>query len=197
MIGIIKYRAGNITSVSNALDRLGVDFYLAETTTELDKADGVIFPGVGHAYSAMESLKKNGIDDWIKSTKKPVLGICVGMQLLFESSEEGDTAGIGVIPGSLSKFTSSTEKIPHLGWNTINIQVQHPLLKDIENEEFFYFVHSYYAPQTSHTVASCNYISRFSAIVSKNNFYGVQFHPEKSGKSGAKILKNFVELVYS
>ena len=196
MIGIIKYRANNITSVSNALDRLGVDFYLAETTAELDKAEGVIFPGVGHAYSAMESLKKNGIDDWIKSTKKPVLGICVGMQLLFDSSEEGDTVGIGVIPGSLSKFASSTEKVPHMGWNTLNIHVQHPLLKDIGNEEFFYFVHSYCAPLTTYTVASCDYISHFSAIVSKKNFYGVQFHPEKSGKSGAKILKNFVDLVY-
>ena len=157
---------------------------------------GVIFPGVGHAYSAMESLKKNGIDDWIKSTKKPVLGICVGMQLLFDSFEEGDTVGIGVIPGSLSKFASSTEKVPHMGWNTLNIHVQHPLLKDIGNEEFFYFVHSYCAPLTTYTVASCDYISHFSAIVSKKNFYGVQFHPEKSGKSGAKILKNFVDLVY-
>lgn len=196
MIALIKYRAGNITSVSNALDRLGVDYYLAETREELDKADGVIFPGVGHAYSAMQSLKESGIDEWLKSTKKPVLGICVGMQLLFESSSEGNTQGLGVIPGSLVKFESDKEKVPHIGWNTIKKNDEHPLLKNIKDKEYFYFVHSYYAPESRHAVASCEYITRFTAIVSKDNYFGVQFHPEKSGTAGAKILKNFVDYVY-
>ena len=197
MIALIKYRAGNITSVSNALERLGVDFYLAENTEDLDKADGVIFPGVGHAYSAMESLKENGIDEWLKKTEKPVLGICVGMQLLYETSSEGDTVGLGVIPGGLVRFESETQKVPHMGWNTITKNEDHPLLKDIEDQEYLYFVHSYYAPETEHVVASCDYITPFSAVVSKDNYFGVQFHPEKSGTVGSKILKNFVDFVYS
>lgn len=197
MIALIKYRAGNIASVSNALERLGVDFYLAETTAQLDKADGVIFPGVGHAYSAMESLKENGIDDWLKSTNKPVLGICVGMQLLFESSTEGDTKGLGVIPGKLLKFESSREKVPHMGWNSVQKQADHPLLQHISDEDFLYFVHSYYAPESDFSVATCDYITPFSAVVSKDNYFGVQFHPEKSGKLGAQILQNFVDYVYS
>ena len=197
MIALIKYRAGNIASVSNALERLGVDFYLAETTAQLDKADGVIFPGVGHAYSAMESLKEHGIDEWLKSTKKPVLGICVGMQLLFESSTEGDTKGLGVIPGKLLKFESSKEKVPHMGWNSVQKQADHPLLQHISDEDFLYFVHSYYAPESDFSVATCDYITPFSAVVSKDNYFGVQFHPEKSGKLGAQILQNFVDYVYS
>lgn len=196
MIALIKYRAGNITSVSNALDRLGVDFYLAETVDELEKADGIIFPGVGHAGSAMESLKENGIDAYLKSTKKPVLGICVGMQLLFETSTEGDTIGLGVIPGGLVRFDSKTEKVPHMGWNTIQKNGAHPLLRNIEENEYLYFVHSYYAPENQHAVASCEYITPFTAVVSKDNYFGVQFHPEKSGKVGAKILKNFIDYVY-
>lgn len=197
MIALIKYRAGNIASVSNALERLGVDFYLAETTEQLDKADGVIFPGVGHAYSAMESLKENGINEWLKSTNKPVLGICVGMQLLFESSTEGDTKGLGVIPGKLLKFESSREKVPHMGWNSVQKQADHPLLQHISDEDFLYFVHSYYAPESDFSVATCDYITPFSAVVSKDNYFGVQFHPEKSGKLGAQILQNFVDYVYS
>jgi len=196
MIALIKYRAGNITSVSNALDRLGVDFYLAETVDKLEKADGIIFPGVGHAGSAMESLKENGIDAFLKSTKKPVLGICVGMQLLFETSTEGDTVGLGVIPGGLVRFDSKKEKVPHMGWNTIQKHGTHPLLHNIEENEYLYFVHSYYAPEIQHAVASCEYITPFTAVVSKDNYFGVQFHPEKSGKVGAKILKNFVDYVY-
>ena len=197
MIAIIKYRAGNIASVSNALERLGVDFYLAETIEKLDNADGVIFPGVGHAYSAMESLKENGIDTWLKSTKKPVLGICVGMQLLFESSTEGDTKGLGVIPGKLLKFDASKEKVPHMGWNSVRKQADHPLLQQISSDDFLYFVHGYYAHENEYAVATCDYINPFTAVVSKDNFFGVQFHPEKSGKLGAQILQNFVDYVYS
>ncbi len=197
MIALIKYKAGNIASVSNALDRLGADYFLAETPDQLDTANGVIFPGVGHAWSAMESLKENGIDEWLKKTKKPVLGICVGMQLLFESSSEGDTKGLGVIPGSLVKFDEQKAKVPHMGWNTFTKNKNHPLLEGIESNEFLYFVHSYYAPDSEFTVASCNYINSFIAVVAKDNYFGVQFHPEKSGETGAKILKNFLDFVYT
>jgi glutamine amidotransferase len=197
MIALIKYRAGNIASVSNALDRLGADYFLAETPQELDKADGVIFPGVGHANAAMESLRERGIDEWLKQTKKPVLGICVGMQLLFETSTEGNTIGLGVIPGGLQRFESSTEKVPHMGWNTINAHSDHPLLKGIEPDEHVYFVHSFYAPENSYSIASCDYIHPFIAVVSKDNYMGVQFHPEKSGSTGAKFLQNFLNHVYN
>ncbi|GAB5409559.1 MAG: imidazole glycerol phosphate synthase subunit HisH [Balneolaceae bacterium] len=196
MIALIKYRAGNIASVSNALDRLGVAYFLAETPEQLDKADGVIFPGVGHANSAMESLQEAGIDEWLKKTKKPVLGICVGMQLLFESSSEGNTKGLGVIPGRLEKFKSELEKVPHMGWNTFLRQQEHPLLNGIKQAEHLYFVHSYYAPKNDYTVATCDYINPFTAVVAKDNYFGVQFHPEKSGDTGAKILQNFLDFVY-
>ncbi len=196
MIAIIKYRAGNTASVANALTRLGVDFYFAETPSELDKATGIIFPGVGHANSAMESLKEQGVDKWLKQTKKPVLGICVGMQLLFESSTEGDTKGIGVIPGTLQKFYSSTQKVPHMGWNTLTDIAGHPLTKGLDKNSYLYFVHSYYAPVNKYSVASCSYAQDFIAIVAKDNFMGVQFHPEKSGEVGARVLQNFINAVY-
>ncbi len=197
MIGLIKYRAGNIASVSNALDRLGIEYFLAESPEELEEADGIIFPGVGHAYSAMESLQENGLDEWLRQTKKPVLGICVGMQLLFESSAEGETTGLGVIPGRLEKFDESQEKVPHMGWNTFNIHKQNPLLSGIKEQDFVYFVHSYYAPENEHSVASCSYIHPFSAVVAKDNYFGVQFHPEKSGNVGSRILQNFANFVYN
>ena len=196
MIALIKYRAGNIASVSNALDRLDAEYFLAETPGQLDTADGVIFPGVGHAWSAMESLKENKIDQWLIQTQKPVLGICVGMQLLFESSSEGNTKGLGVIPGALGRFDSQKAKVPHMGWNTISIQHAHPLLNGIENDEHFYFVHSYYAPSSQYALANCEYINPFTAVVAHKNYLGVQFHPEKSGEAGAKVLKNFLDSVY-
>lgn len=196
MIALIKYRAGNIASVSNALNRLGVEYFLAETPEQLDSADGVIFPGVGHAYAAMESLRENGIDRWLINTKKPVLGICVGMQLLFESSSEGNTKGLGVIPGDLIKFESDTEKVPHMGWNTFSKSTEHPLLKNIDSNDHLYFVHSYFAPDNNFSIATCDYINPFIAVVAKDNYYGVQFHPEKSGTTGAKILNNFLDIVH-
>ncbi len=196
MIALIKYRAGNIASVSNALDRLGAEYFLAETPEQLDKADGIIFPGVGHAGSAMESLKENGIDEWLINTNKPVLGICVGMQLLFESSTEGNTQGLGVIPGALQKFDSSVEKVPHMGWNTLSDRTDHFLFDGIDEDEHFYFVHSYYAPSSEYALANCNYITDFIAVTARDNYLGVQFHPEKSGEAGAKVLKNFLDSVY-
>lgn len=199
MIAIIRYKAGNTASVANALERLGADYYFADSPADLGKADGIIFPGVGHARSAMESLKSKGMDTWLKKTKKPVLGICVGMQLLFENSTEGDTKGLGVLPGALKKFDETRDKVPHMGWNTLhtNGKGDHPILKHLNDKQYLYFVHSYYAPVSEHTLASCDYISEFSAIVARDNFIGVQFHPEKSGSVGSVILQNFLDLVYS
>lgn len=198
MIAIIKYKAGNTASVSNALERLGAEFYLADSPAELEKADGIIFPGVGHAASAMKSLEYQGVADWLKKTEKPVLGICVGMQLLFETSTEGDTVGLGVIPGALQKFNEQEAKVPHMGWNRIKVNGStHPILKNLSPKHYLYFVHSYYAPISENTLASCDYINDFSAIVGKDNYTGVQFHPEKSGTVGSMVLQNFLDMVYS
>ncbi|MBD3616626.1 MAG: imidazole glycerol phosphate synthase subunit HisH [Gracilimonas sp.] len=197
MIAIIKYKAGNTASVANALDRLGAHYFFAETPAELESAEAVIFPGVGHASSAMKSLENKGVDVWLKKTKKPVLGICVGMQLLYETSTEGDTIGLGIIPGSLQKFDESKAKVPHMGWNRLKNSGEHPILKNLIAKNYLYFVHSFYAPVTEYTLATCNYINDFSAIVAKDNFIGVQFHPEKSGSVGSLILQNFLDLVYS
>jgi glutamine amidotransferase len=197
MIAIIKYKAGNTASVANALERLEAKYFFAETPEELESAKAVIFPGVGHAGAAMESLKEKGVDEWLKQTKKPVLGICVGMQLFYENSSEGDTAGLGIIPGSLKKFDDTKAKVPHMGWNKLKGTNKHPILKNLIDKNYLYFVHSYYAPVSEHTLATCNYINDFSAIVAKDNFIGVQFHPEKSGSVGSMILQNFLDLVYS
>lgn len=198
MIAIIKYKAGNTASVANALERLGAEFYLAETPDELEKADGIVFPGVGHAGSAMRSLQDQGVAGWLKKTDKLVLGICVGMQLLYETSTEGDTIGLGIIPGSLQKFDEQKAKVPHMGWNQIKINGSpHPILKNLSPEHYLYFVHSYYAPVSEDTLASCDYINDFSAIVAKGNFIGVQFHPEKSGNVGSMVLQNFLNMVHS
>jgi glutamine amidotransferase len=197
MIAIIKYKAGNTASVANALDRLNAEYFFAETPEQLEHAEAVIFPGVGHASSAMESLQKKGVDEWLKNTQKPVLGICVGMQLFFESSSEGDTKGLGVIPGRLQKFDETQDKVPHMGWNRIEVTNSHPILNNVLPENYLYFVHSYYAPIIEYALASCTYINHFSAIVAKNNYIGVQFHPEKSGKVGSLILQNFLTLAGS
>ncbi len=195
MIAIINYEAGNLASVSNAFERLGAPYIITDNTNELEDASGVIFPGVGHAQPAMQSLQKNGLDEWLKQTKKPVLGICLGMQLFFESSEEGDSKGLGIIPGRLKKFDSSKAKVPHMGWNTFTDISDHPVVTNLSTKEYFYFVHSFYAPLSDFTVASSNYIQKFSAIVCRENFIGVQFHPEKSGKVGSLLLQNFLQYV--
>ena len=197
MIAIIKYKAGNIASVSNALDRLGAHYYFAQSAQELESAKAVIFPGVGHAKTAMDSLKELGLDEWLKTTRKPVLGICVGMQLMYEGSTEGDTKGLGIIPGYLKKFDSEIDKVPHMGWNTIKKLKEHHLIHGLEDKKHLYFVHSFYAPVSEYTVSEGNYITPFSAVVAKDNFMGVQFHPEKSGSVGSKVLQNFLDLVYS
>lgn len=197
MIGIIRYRAGNLTSVSNALQRLNADFFISDDISELEKADAIIFPGVGHAAAAMDDLRVKDLDVWLKSTKKPVLGICLGMQLLFESSEEGNCKTLEIIPGRLKKFDSTKAKVPHMGWNQFETQKDHPLLKDIDSKQFLYYVHGYYAPTNEYTLASCLYIKNFAAVVAKDNFMGVQFHPEKSGQIGSLLLQNFLEMVYN
>ncbi len=196
MIAIIDYRAGNLASVSNAMDRLQAAYRISNRIPDLDEADAVIFPGVGHAGSAMADLQKNGLDTWLKETKKPVLGICLGMQLLYESTTEGPTQTLGVLPGRLEKFDSTKNKVPHMGWNTVTERRAHPLLRNILPGSHFYHVHSYYAPVTEHTIAESTYSITFTAIAARNNFMGVQFHPEKSGPAGEKLLRNFLEMVY-
>lgn len=195
MIGIIKYQAGNIASVSNALKRLGADFFVSDNADELEKASGIIFPGVGHAAAAMDDLRARDLDIWLKNTKKPVLGICLGMQLLYESSEEGNCATLGVIPGKLKKFNSSVDKVPHMGWNQFTPLKNHDLLTGISADHYLYFVHGYYAPTCEYTLASCNYINDFTAVVAHDNFMGVQFHPEKSGQVGSLLLQNYLSMV--
>lgn len=196
MIAVIKYKAGNTASVANALDRINAPYFFAETPIELQSAHAVIFPGVGHAGSAMKILEENGVATWLKQTKKPVLGICLGMQLLYESSTEGNTAGLGIIPGALKEFDKSKAKVPHMGWNTLSNSNSHPLLRNLTKDQHMYFVHSHYAPLSEHSISSCNYIEDFCAIVAKENFLGVQFHPEKSGEAGEIILHNFLDIVY-
>lgn len=197
MIGIIKYQAGNLASISNALDRLKANYFISDKPDELDKADAIIFPGVGHASAAMNDLRSKDLDVWLKNTKKPVLGICLGMQLFYDSSEEGDCTALGIIPGRLKKFDANKEKVPHMGWNQFESVNAHPLVAGIDQKHFMYYVHGYYAPTNEYTLATCNYIHDFTAIVKKDNFLGVQFHPEKSGKVGALLLQNFLDMVES
>ena len=196
MIAIIDYDAGNTKSVINALRRIGVSYVLTSNKDDIQAAEKVIFPGVGHAFAAMEKLENKGLVPILQSCKQPFLGICLGMQLLFEKSEEGDTLCLGILPGTIRQFESSPSfKVPHMGWNTNKIYNEENagLFKGLDNCET-YFVHSYYADVGSYSSTICDYGIEFSASVKWNNFYGVQFHPEKSGKVGEQILKNFIEL---
>jgi glutamine amidotransferase len=196
MIAIINYEAGNLASVSNALNRLQADFIISNEINEIESADGIIFPGVGHAKRAMQSLRKNGLDDFLKNTDQPLLGICLGMQLLYECSEEGGgTDCLGLIPGQLKKFDFSKEKVPHMGWNNCHMSGNHLIADELNAHYYFYFVHSYYAPVNEFTIASCNYITNFTAIAARRNVMGMQFHPEKSGDTGHQLLQNFLCIV--
>lgn len=197
MIAIINYEAGNLASVSNALERLDEEFIVSDKPEELQQSDAVIFPGVGHALPAMQSLRKQGLDHFLKETKKPVLGICLGMQLLFESSDEGDTKGLGILPGKLKKFDETKAKVPHMGWNTFTDCEKSPILKGISTKHYFYYVHSFYAPVNEYTLATCHYINDFCAVAGKDNIWGVQFHPEKSGGTGSLLLQNFLQHVHT
>ena len=190
---IIKYNAGNIQSVLYALERIGVSAEVTDDSEKLRSADKVIFPGVGEASSAMKSLKENMLDTLIKELKQPVLGICVGMQLLCQHSEENDTDCLGIVPVQVRRFPASAEiKIPQIGWNNI-YNLQTDLFKNIDEDSFIYNVHSYYAENSEYTIASCRYGLEYAAAVQKDNYYGLQFHTEKSAEIGDKILKNFIE----
>jgi glutamine amidotransferase len=193
-VAIVKYNAGNIYSVVNALCRLGVSPLLTDDPDELRSADRVLFPGQGEARGAMEYLKARGLDEVIRSLRQPVLGICVGQQLLCQHSEEGDVDCIGIFDAEVKRFhpTRHEEKVPCMGWNKL-YDTSSPLMKGIENE-YVYFVHSFYVPLCKETIATADYILPYSAALHKGNFYATQFHPEKSGSVGEQILKNFLQL---
>jgi glutamine amidotransferase len=193
-IAIIKYNAGNVASVMYALDRIGQKYQWTDDPEQIKKADKVIFPGVGEASTAMAYLKEKGLDEVIKGLKQPVLATCIGMQLLCKHSEEGNVDCIGVFDVEVKKFISRDLKIPHVGWNSIVQKGENPLMKGLKEEEFVYFVHSFYAPVNAYTTAVCEYVQPFSAMLRKDNFYAAQFHAEISGKAGEQILKNFLAL---
>jgi len=192
MIAILKYNAGNIKSVQNALTRLGYKSIITDNPAELTKADKVIFPGVGEASSAIQYLKERGLDRTIISLKQPVLGICLGLQLMCRFSEERETKCLGIFDADVKLFPP-VDKIPHMGWNNC-LTMKGDLFKGITGDDDLYYVHSYYAEISSSTIATCEYIVPFSAAMQKENFYATQFHPEKSAETGEKILKNFLEL---
>ena len=199
-IAIIKYNAGNVQSVLYALQRLGIDAVVTDDHTEIKAADKVIFPGVGNAGSAMAYLKKAGLDELITSLQQPVLGICLGLQLMCEHSEEEDTVCLGIFNVAVKKFSKNLEtsnrplfKIPHMGWNTI-YNLSSPLFIGVGENSFVYNVHSYYASLSPQTIATTDYIIPYSTAMHKNNFYGVQFHTEKSALAGAHILSNFLKI---
>ena len=189
---IIDYGAGNIKSIQFAFKRLGIDAVLSNDIDEIKSADRVIFPGVGEARSAMQKLRTTGLDLVIPTLKQPVLGICLGMQLMCLSSEENNTSGMGIFNTEVKLFNNSL-KVPQMGWNSIS-ELKTDLFKDIKPDEYMYMVHSYYAEPCSEQIADTQYGLNYASALRKNNFYGVQFHPEKSGKVGEQILKNFLQL---
>ena len=192
-VAVVKYNAGNIQSVMNALRRVGVDPVLTDNPVELRNADRVIFPGQGEASHAMEYLQTHGLDQVIKSLTQPVLGICIGQQLMCEHSEEGNVDCLGIFPAQVLRFhpQKHEQKVPHMGWNQLE-NVQDPLLGGINEGAFVYFVHSFYVPTTDYTIATTNHILSFSSAMRKDNFMATQFHPEKSGSVGERILTNFL-----
>ncbi len=202
MIAIVKYNAGNIGSVKNALNRLGVDNQVTDDVEQLRAASKVIFPGVGEAGTAMEYLKDRGLDDVLKNLTQPFLGICLGMQLMCHHSEEGDTPCLGIFDTHVQRFPATPGmKVPHMGWNLIqstpptgSLQQPSALLAGLPHSSDVYYVHSYYAEVCKNTVAACEYIVPFSSMLQKDNYYATQFHPEKSAGVGEQILKNFINL---
>ncbi|MGE5432655.1 MAG: imidazole glycerol phosphate synthase subunit HisH [Syntrophomonadaceae bacterium] len=194
MIALIDYDAGNTASVANALEHLGHEFVLTNKETEICKSDKVIFPGVGEASFAIRQLHRYNLINLLRIVKKPLLGICLGMQLLSEYSTEGNIPCLGVVPGRVEKFDSTKVNVPHMGWNEVFRKKESRLFKDIKDGEFFYFANSYYLPVNEFTTATANYGIDFTAALEKDNFYGIQFHPEKSGDAGLKLLNNFLEL---
>jgi len=196
VLTIIKYNAGNIQSVLYALERIGVSATVTDDHELIRSADKVIFPGVGEASSAMRYLKERGLDEVLINLKQPVLGICLGMQLMCSYSEENDTQCLGIFEEKVKKFISNGRdyKIPQIGWNNI-YNLKTSLFKGLNERSYCYFVHGYYAALGNHSIATTNYIQPYSSGLHKNNFYGVQFHPEKSADAGEQILRNFIELI--
>lgn len=195
-VAIVKYNAGNIYSVVNSLRRLGVEPLLTDNAEQISSADRVLFPGQGEARVAMTYLKKHNLDAVIKNLKQPVLGICIGQQLLCRHSEENDTDCLGIFDVDVLKFRPERheDKVPAMGWNDL-YNFKSPLFRNIEkNDSYVYFVHSYYVPVCEYTIAEADYIQPYSAAINKGNFYATQFHPEKSGSVGAQIIKNFLEI---
>ena len=189
---IIDYGAGNIKSIQFAFKRLGVDAILSNNIDEIKTADKVIFPGVGEASSAMKMLQESGLDKIIPALKQPVLGICLGMQLMCNFSEEGNTKGLGIFDVAIKRFSNAV-KVPQMGWNTIS-RLKSDLFTGVKEKEFMYLVHSFYAENCNESIATTAYEIEYAAALQNDNFYGVQFHPEKSGLEGERILKNFLEL---
>ena len=189
---IINYGAGNIKSIQFAFKRLGVDAVLSDNPDEIKAADKIIFPGVGEASSAMKMLRETGLDKIIPTLKQPVLGICLGMQLLCKHSEEGNTEGIGIFQTHVKRFSSEV-KVPQMGWNVIK-DLKSDLFKGIKENEYMYLIHSYYAEHCNETIAKTDYGINYASALQHENFYGVQFHPEKSSLAGEQILKNFLNL---
>ena len=191
-VAIIDYGAGNIQSLQFALNRLGVQGFLTADVDQLQTADKVIFPGVGEASSAMRKLNASGLQHLLPKLTQPVLGICLGMQLMCNSTEEGMTQGLGIFDVAVKRFSAKV-KVPQMGWNTIS-NTKGPLFDGIDDKEYMYLVHSYFAPSCSNTIAETNYDGAYSTALQKDNFYGVQFHPEKSSKAGSQLLQNFLSI---
>jgi glutamine amidotransferase len=194
-VAIVKYNAGNIYSVVNALRRLGIEPLITDEAEALQRADRVLFPGQGNARTTMDYLRSHHLDELIRDLQQPVLGICVGQQLLCSHSEEGDVDCIGIFPTEVKRFQPQRheEKVPAIGWNALN-KVSSPLFKNISEDDYVYFVHSYYVPTCEYTIAEADYITPYSAALHKDNFWATQFHPEKSGKVGEQLLRNFLEI---
>jgi glutamine amidotransferase len=197
-IGIVNYGAGNIFSLCTALERIGLEYGMIHTPSDLDGYKRVIIPGVGHAGKAMEKLKESGMIDALLGLEIPVLGICVGMQLLTRYSEEGNSDLLGVFPLNTVHFNQEMNlKIPHMGWNTVSVIQNHPLFLHVDQDSYFYFVHSYYVPfDDQYTIGTAEYGTKYAAAIAHKNFFGVQFHPEKSGKAGEQVLLNFASNIY-
>jgi glutamine amidotransferase len=194
VIGVVDYEMANVTSVSNALSLIGENFTVGRTRTELAKCDGIILPGFGAAPGAMASLHDQGLTAFLSSLKTPFLGICLGMQLLHTYSEEGETPCLKILPGTVKRMNHAVCKVPHVGWNQVQVLGNHSLFEGLKNPAYFYFSHSYAAPVSPATTAVSDCGVRFAAAVSRDRYFGVQFHPEKSGESGLQLLKNFVRL---
>jgi imidazole glycerol-phosphate synthase subunit HisH len=190
---IIKYNAGNVQSVMYALDRIGANYLWTDDEQEIRSADRVIFPGVGEASTAMAYLREKGLDKVIPTLTQPVLGTCVGMQLMCRHSEENDTTCMNIFDIDVKRFQSGTYKVPHVGWNNI-FDFKNGLTEGLNENSFMYFVHSYYAEMSPYTVATCDYVQPFSAMLQKDNFYAAQFHTEISGKEGQRIIENFLKV---